>query len=128
MARKGENIYRRKDGRWEGRYAQDWRRQEPHPLGNGRCRGPVGLDDSYHDKSEQSKKVLMRAFALAALWNRPARQFQQPTGQETIFEGYFFTRPYGQRRSRIAPLAARIWGTISNPILTLPAGGVYLSR
>ena len=23
MARKGENIYRRKDGRWEGRYIAD---------------------------------------------------------------------------------------------------------
>lgn len=67
----------------------------------------------------------MRAFALAALWNRPAWQFQQSTGQEAIFEGWFFTHPQGQRRGRIAPLATRIWGSISNPIHTLPAGGVY---
>ena len=67
----------------------------------------------------------MRTFALAALCNKPAWQFQQPTGQGTNFEGWFFTHPQGQRRGRIAPLATRIWGIISNPIHTLPAGGVY---
>ena len=24
MSRKGENIYKRKDGRWEGRYKKAW--------------------------------------------------------------------------------------------------------
>lgn len=34
MARKGENIYRRKDGRWEGRYIADRAKDEGQiPLG-----------------------------------------------------------------------------------------------
>ncbi len=36
MARKGENIYRRKDGRWEGRYIADRAK-------DGRARIPLGI-------------------------------------------------------------------------------------
>lgn len=55
MSRKGENIYKRKDGRWEGRYIKGYT--------DGKARYGAVYARSYRDvkkKLEEAKKVGMR--------------------------------------------------------------------
>ena len=57
MARRGENIHKRKDGRWEGRYIKARRRKE----------NPVGL--YYGTAYAEVKRVLIQKKAEAGFYN-----------------------------------------------------------
>lgn len=59
MARKGENIYKRKDGRWEGRYIKS-RSSTGKPI-------TVMFMQSHIEKSRQNLSVKVRARVILSL-------------------------------------------------------------
>lgn len=59
MARKGENIYKRKDGRWEGRYIKS-RSSTAKPI-------TVMFMQSHIEKSRQNLSVKVRARVILSL-------------------------------------------------------------
>ena len=62
MARRGENIYHRKDGRWEGRYKIGWDNQGKRKYGYiyGKSYSEVKQKMSEIDKDNLSKDILMK--------------------------------------------------------------------
>lgn len=62
MARRGENIYHRKDGRWEGRYKIGWNSEGKRKYGYiyGKSYSEVKQKMSEIDKDNLSKDILMK--------------------------------------------------------------------
>ena len=74
MARRGENIHKRKDGRWEGRYIKARTPEGKNPVGlylwYGLCGGQTGADPE--KKAEAGfynlKRTDLTFEALAEVW------------------------------------------------------------
>jgi len=96
MARRGENIYERKDGRWEGRYIKG-RKPNGKPL----------YGSVYARKLKECKRKLTCAKALYINGGRAAKTYG--TGTVTDFVTYWL---YGIARLRVKPSTFSNYATI----------------
>lgn len=74
MSRKGENIYRRKDGRWEGRYIKG-RREDGRGI-YGSVYAPT-----YQEAKSKLQKAIINSLEFSQSFSRSLNTFGQITGQ-----------------------------------------------